>query len=194
MLGVGDCVPGGGEPGLVSRGLEHRQRRPGELQKRTEVVGGRVDREHITALLELREQLASTVAGGFCPLGRRGRDRLGFGEPARAEQGVGQIEVEIDTAPLGWKQRGGALEQVDGGAEIVAEKRASSAWQVNCTFQVSWTAVSAPTWPRLDPVPMCLLEVVAHDLVGFDKIGCVRQQPVGEVLVKFARTAFGSPS
>ena len=99
------------------------------------------------------------------------RDRLGIREPARTEESVGEVEFQIHAAPFGWKQRRGALEQVDCGSEVVAQRtprplaeaRSSPAWRASA-------AVSAPSRAELDPVPMCLLEVVAHDLVGFDAV------------------------
>ena len=94
VLGIGDRMPAGGKPGVVSGGLERRKRHPREGEELAEVEGGRVEREQIAPLLKLCECLAATITGGLCPLDRRRRDRLGFGEPGRAEERVGEIEVE----------------------------------------------------------------------------------------------------
>jgi hypothetical protein len=190
VLGVRDRMPGGGEPGVVSCGLERRQSCLSEGAEPAVVGCGRVEREHVAPLLEPREQLASMVACGCRPFGRRPRDHLGVRDSARAEEGVGQVEIELDAAPFGRKQGDRALEQVDLSEEVVAEQRAAA-----CSRQ----QVSGPGGERrclgadeaeLRAVAVRLLEVVTHDLVGFDEVGRVWQQPAGEALVQLGSHRF----
>ena len=120
----------------VSGGLEHGQRLLDERSQPLRALRLAVEAEH--APLDPAAELADTIAR------RRGTLGEGVCAPERfvalacPEQGVGELgfEGEVELGP-GY-ERGGALEQADGGAVVLAEDRAAAT--------VSSTGVPSSVW------------------------------------------------
>ena len=180
--GVGDV-----QSQVVAGGLEHGQRlldERGQLLRRA--LRLEVEAEH--ARLDPPAELADTIA--------RRRGTLGEGicapervvAPACPEQGVAELgfEGEVD---LGRRyERGGALEQADGGAVVLAEGRAVAAGGQAPPRRRGQLVVGGH--PELGAVAAGLLEVVAEDLVQLDELGPVLLQPGCEALVELGAGRF----
>ena len=103
--------------------------------------------------------------------------------PACPEQGFAELDLDGEVELGRRDERGGALEQADGGAVVLAEGCArSAAGRQPSPRRGGQGAVVGR--PELGPVAAGLLEVVAEDLVQLDELGAVLLEPGREALVE----------
>ena len=179
--GVGDV-----QSHLVADGFEYGQRLVDERGQLLRALRLAVDSE--AAPEDPAAELSDTVAGRGGSLGEGICTAERVVALARPAQGVAELDLEGEVKLDPRYERGGTLEQADGGAVILAADGA-----VACGGQAAPSPrcqLVVVGQPELGPVAVGLLEVVAEELVELDERGRVLLEPESEALVEVRAHGF----
>ena len=176
-------APRDGEPELVPCCLECRHGLVRELPKSRHSAHGWPVYGHVAGMVQSKRKLVETVARGRkprCSVRETRHHRIRA--LACREARVVQLDLEPRVASVVGQQRGRALQKVEHGSKILTED--GGARSLPQPYACSHGEPARVTLPELPPIAICLLEVVADELVELDELGAMLREPVGELLME----------